>query len=161
MFFTISTIVFFFLAIIISQFILDPNLRIAYWLMLLLIYVSFSNIMLSTYFYIKLREQPGLQGDRGSSGEKGPKGSDGVCIVQPECGPVQNKYNTIIEEEIRKINKDYDDIITKNEKGILLNDSDKKLKQVVDDFINKIQHKAETDKWQLSDIKKTIKSTFN
>lgn len=160
MFFTISTIIFFFIAIIISQFILDPNLRIAYWLMLLLIYVSFSNIMLSTYFYVKLRAQPGLQGERGSIGEKGPHGSDGVCIVQPECGPVQNKYNTIIQEEIRKKNKDYDDIITKNEKGIMLNDSDKKLKQVIDDFINKIQFKAEEENWKLIDIKNTINSTF-
>ena len=161
MLFTISTIIFFFIAIIISQFILDPNLRIAYWLMLLLIYISWANIYMSSYFYIKLREQPGLQGSRGSPGETGPKGSKGVCQIEPECGIQTNKLGDIIRDEIRNLDSNYSKIINKEKNGIMLKDNEEKIKSSIEDYILKVHQKATDQNMSRSDIKKELKITFN
>ena len=161
MLFTISTIIFFFIAIIISQFILDPNLRIAYWLMLLLIYISWANIYMSSYFYIKLREQPGLQGSRGSPGETGPKGSKGVCQIEPECGIQTNKLGAIIRDEIRNLDSNYSKIINKEKNGIMLKDNEEKIKSSIEDYILKVHQKATDQNMSRSDIKKELKLTFN
>ena len=161
MLFTISTIIFFFIAIIISQFILDPNLRIAYWLMLLLIYISWANIYMSSYFYIKLREQPGLQGARGPPGETGPKGSKGVCQIEPECGIQKNKLGDIIRDEIRNLDSNYSKIINKEKNGIMLKDNEEKIKSSIEDYILKVQQKATDQNMSRNDIKKELKLTFN
>ena len=161
MLFTISTIIFFFISIIISQFILDPNLRIAYWLMLLLIYISWANIYMSSYFYMKLREQPGLKGSQGPPGELGPNGSNGTCIIEPECGIIKDKYGDIIRDEITKLDKTYYNIVNKEKKGILLNDNETKIKSSIDDYIIKVQRKAKENKMSKVDIKKELKLTFN
>jgi len=161
MLFTISTIIFFFIAIIISQFILDPNLRIAYWLMLLLIYISWANIYMSSYFYIKLREQPGLQGARGPSGESGPNGSKGVCQIEPECGIQKNKLGDIIRDEIRNLDSNYSKLINKEKNGIMLKDKEQKIKSSIEDYILKVQQKATDQNMSRSDIKKELKLTFN
>ena len=161
MLFTISTIIFFFIAIIISQFILDPNLRIAYWLMLLLIYISWANIYMSSYFYIKLREQPGLQGARGPPGETGPDGSKGVCQIEPECGIQKNKLGDIIRDEIRNLDSNYSKIINKEKNGIMLKDNEQKIKSSIEDYILKVQQKATDQNMTRSDIKKELKLTFN
>ena len=68
MWYTLGSLFYFFLAIIVSQFIADRNIKIAYWLMLFLLHISLSNIYMSTYFYIKLRETPGIKGQRGDPG---------------------------------------------------------------------------------------------
>jgi hypothetical protein len=159
MLFTISTVVFFFIAIILSQFILDPNLKIAYWLMLLLVYVSLSNIYLSLYFYLKLRENPGIRGERGDSGEQGSRGSDGVCIVQPECGIVN--YNNMIKDLLRTLDTNYDSILTKETNGIFLNDDEKQIKGAIEDYVHSIQVVAESEKWTLENLKTHINKTFS
>jgi hypothetical protein len=159
MLFTISTIFFFFISIIISQFIIDPNLKIAYWLMLLLVYISLSNIYMSIYFYNKLRAQPGLRGERGDSGEQGARGSDGVCIVQPECGIID--YNKMIKDLLRTLDENYDNILTKDTNGIMLEDEEKQIKSSIEDYVHSIQTLAENEKWTLPKLKEQIKNTFN
>lgn len=159
MLFTISTIIFFFIAIIVSQFILDPNLKIAYWLMLLLVYISLSNIYLSVYFYLKLRANPGIRGERGDQGEQGPRGSDGVCIVQPECGIVD--YNRMIKDLLRTLDANYDSILTKETNGIVLNGDEKQIKGSIEDYIHSIQTVAQEEKWTLENLKSHINKTFS
>ena len=159
MLFTISTIFFFFISIIISQFIIDPNLKIAYCLMLLLVYISLSNIYMSFYFYNKLRAQPGLRGERGNSGELGARGSDGVCIVQPECGIID--YNKMIKDLLRTLDTNYDSILTKDTNGIMLEDEEKQIKSSIEDYVHSIQTLAENEKWPLPKLKEQIKTTFN
>ena len=124
MLFTIITITFLFIAIVVSQFITDPNLKIAFWLMLVLIYVSYANMHLSSYYYAKLREEPGLQGSRGKSGERGPQGSHGVCIVQEKCGAIANELQELFKDEIKKQNEPYRKIMVKVDNGISLNDEE-------------------------------------
>ena len=160
MIFIIITIIIFSISIIISQFITDPNLRIAFWLMLFLIYISYVNIHLSTYFYTKLREQPGLQGPRGNFGERGPQGSNGTCIVTEECGVVSDQYNELFQDEIKKQNESYRNIMTKVKNGIILDDDEKQIKNMIEDFIAKVKTKAEEEKWPLSKVKEEITNTF-
>tara|TARA_B100001093_G_scaffold504068_1_gene559347 strand:- start:630 stop:1109 length:480 start_codon:yes stop_codon:yes gene_type:complete len=134
MFFTISSIIFFFIAIIISQFIADPNLKVAYWLMLFLLYISYANIYMSTYFYIKLRSQPGIQGPRGDQGEPGPDGSDGVCEIIPSCNIANCKG--LIEDVLKKNITEYNSIISKKNDNIELNTEDKKILRKVNQYID-------------------------
>jgi len=162
MLFTISTIIFFFISIIISQFILDPNLRIAYWLMLLLIYISWANIYMSSYFYIKLREQPGLQGSRGQPGERGPKGSKGVCQIEPECGIQQNKLGDIIRDEIRNLDSNFNNILNKDKNGIMLKSEEQKIKSSIEDYINNLLQKFKKNTPEnRSEIKNELKKLYN
>ena len=114
---TLTTIVFFFIAIIVSQFISDMNLRVSYWLMLLLFYISCANIYMSAYFYAKLRSQSGLQGERGDPGDSGPRGSNGTCIITPNCGIVNCR--NLIETEISKVIGSKIDLVYKIDKELI------------------------------------------
>lgn len=134
MFFTITSIVFFFIAIIVSQFIADPNLKVAYWLMLFLLYISYANIYMSIYFYIKLRSSPGLQGPRGDQGEPGPDGSDGVCEIIPSCNIANCKG--LIESTLEKNISDYKSIKDKIEENIELNSDEKNILRKMNQYID-------------------------
>jgi len=72
--------------LVISQFIDDFNLRIAYWFVVALATLTIMNIYLSISYYIKLRSDPGSPGPRGAKGEMGPKGHTGKCTFSDECG---------------------------------------------------------------------------
>ncbi len=131
---TISTIVFFFIAIIVSQFIADMNLKTAYWLMLLLLYISCANIYMSAYFYAKLRSQSGLIGARGDPGDPGPRGSNGVCVITPNCGIVNCR--DLIEKEIAKRISVYKKIKNDIENGNMLKSDQKKILRKINTFID-------------------------
>ena len=161
MLFTVIAIAFFFIAIVISQFITDPNLKIAFWLMLVLIFVSYANIYLSTHFYTKLREQPGLQGERGKSGIRGPQGSHGVCIVQEKCGAVEKQLKALFQDEIKKKNESYRKLMIKVNNGILLNDEEKNIKNMIEHYINEMKELAIEKNWDLETIKKNIDDHLN
>lgn len=161
MLFTIITVAFIFISLVISQFITDPNLKIAFWLMLVLIYVSYANIHLSSYFYAKLREQPGLQGERGNAGERGPQGSNGVCIVQEKCGAVENQLQELFQSEIKKQNESYRKIMVKNDNGIELTDDEDNIKKIIDHYIKEMKAKAQEEEWDLDKIKQEIDANLN
>ena len=74
-----------FLGIIIGQTINDIQLKLCYWLILFLFFITVTNIYITLHFYKKLREDPGIKGPRGDPGESGPKGSDGVCSLSTSC----------------------------------------------------------------------------
>ena len=51
-----------------------------------LLYISCYNIYVTMEYYIKLRNNPGIKGERGDPGNPGQKGSDGVCSMAKNCG---------------------------------------------------------------------------
>ena len=110
------------------------NLRVAYWLMLLLLYISCANIYMSSYFYAKLRSQSGLQGERGDPGDPGPRGSNGTCIITPNCGIVNCR--NLIEKEISKRVSVYKTIQNDIKNGNILKSDQKKIIRKINSFID-------------------------
>jgi|TARA_B110000881_G_C18428269_1_gene439527 hypothetical protein len=158
MLFTISTVVFFFIAIIISQFIADMNLKIAYWLMLLLLYISCANIYISAYFYAKLRSQSGLQGKRGDPGDSGPRGSNGVCVITPNCGIVNCR--SLIEKEISSRITVYKKIKDDIKNGNMLSSDQKKILRKINTFIDVLIPVCESGKMTKSEFITHIDETI-
>jgi hypothetical protein len=158
MWYTIGSIFYFFLAIILSQFIAEPNLKITYWLMLFLLHISLSNIYMSTYFYIKLRETPGIKGERGSPGVKGQKGSNGVCVVSPSCG-IANCRGLIEKEMIKRI-VEYKDIKNKISQSIMLNADDKRILNKLNGYIDVLLPICESGKMSKSEFINHIKNSL-
>lgn len=72
--------------IIISLFINETNMKIAYWLVIGLLILSITNMYMSIVYYIKLREDPGTPGPRGPKGPRGPSGDPGKCTSSDKCG---------------------------------------------------------------------------
>ena len=68
----------FLIAILLSSFIEGSKLKIMYWLVVTLLFISVFNIYLTTKYYIKLRNEPGIRGERGDPGLQGDQ-SRGVC----------------------------------------------------------------------------------
>ena len=97
----IVKLVLYFLVLIINQFIKDPNLRIAYWLLCFLFFITISNIYLSVHFFKKIRNELGKKGPDGDMGDQGMKGSDGICKLSTKCGI--NNCRNVIEEELMVI----------------------------------------------------------
>jgi hypothetical protein len=83
--FTLFLIIIFIVLLIISFFIEDTNLRICYWLVVMLLALSIFNIALAVTYYTKLRNEAGIPGPRGPIGDKGAKGPQGVCTVSDQC----------------------------------------------------------------------------
>ena len=82
---TILVIIIFIVVVIFSLFIDDPNLKLCYWLVVMLLALTVFNIVLSYTYYTKLRNEPGIPGPRGPQGAKGAKGPSGVCTVSEKC----------------------------------------------------------------------------
>ena len=62
---------------IISMFIEEKRLRLAFYLIVALATLCFINLYLTFTYYIKLRNEPGIPGPQGPKGDKGPKGDAG------------------------------------------------------------------------------------
>ena len=134
MIFTITSVVGFFITIIISQFIEDYNLKVAYWLMLFLLYISYANIYMSSYFYSKLRSQPGKQGPRGSPGTQGANGSDGVCDITPNCNIVNCK--DLIEKTLKEAYPEYAKIVSKMDESFQLTGEETRMIEQMNQYID-------------------------
>ena len=132
----IVAVILVFLAMIGGQFIQESKLRVAYFLLFFLLFVSFSNIYLSQTFYTMLRNDPGVKGDRGDPGDKGPKGSDGVCTLTTNCGIANCRG--LIEKEISKVVPEYKDVHDKLKNQIFLNDYDKKVLRKINTYIDDV-----------------------
>ena len=70
----------------ISLFIDEMKLRLAFYLLVGLGTLCFLNLYLTVSYYIRLRNEPGVQGPQGPKGPKGPKGDIGKCNYSTECG---------------------------------------------------------------------------
>tara|TARA_B110001450_G_scaffold256818_1_gene288893 strand:+ start:220 stop:603 length:384 start_codon:yes stop_codon:yes gene_type:complete len=102
--------------------------------MLLLLYISCANIYMSAYFYTKLRSQSGLIGARGDPGDSGPRGSNGVCVITPNCGIVNCR--DLIEKEIEKRITVYKKIKDDIKNGNMLKSDQKKILRKINTFID-------------------------
>ena len=158
MWYTLGSLFYFFLAIIVSQFISDKNIKIAYWLMLFLLHISLSNIYMSTYFYIKLRETPGIKGQRGDPGEMGSNGSNGVCVVSPSCG-IANCRDLIDKELVKQV-PEYGTIRNKISGSIMLTDDEKRILSKLNDFIDILIPVCESGKMTKSEFVSHIKNSL-
>ena len=112
-------------SILLSQFIEDNTLKLCFWLLIFLLFITISNIYLSFYYYKKLREEDGRQGARGDPGVKGAIGSNGVCKLATSCGITNCRR--VIEREFSSIFPEYNKVREKMDRNIILNDNDKKI----------------------------------
>lgn len=135
---------FLFFVIIVNQFIKDPNLKIAYWLLCFLFFVSISNIYMSIYFFRKIRNDPGKQGPDGDMGEQGPKGPDGVCKLSLKCGI--NNCRAVIEEELTNIFPIFKKIKSKLNRNIVLSSEEQKSYKQINSYIEILMPVCESGK---------------
>lgn len=84
--------------IAISMFIDDRMQKIYYFMIVALGSLVFINVYLSVIYYIKLRNEPGIPGPRGSKGARGPTGSNGKCKISDKCGFTADDADKILYE---------------------------------------------------------------
>ena len=153
------TVSFLFLLLIINQFIKDPNLRIAYWLLCFLFFVSISNIFLSIHFFKKIRNEPGKRGPDGDMGEQGMKGTDGICKLSLDCG-ISNCKN-VIEDELVEIFPIYKKIKDKLKRDIVLSSEEQKSQRQINSYIDILLPVCENGKFSkqefIEHIHKSVK----
>jgi hypothetical protein len=73
------------IAIVISFYIEDKTEKTYYFVIIALGTLCFLNIYISVYYYIKLRNEPGIPGPRGPKGQRGPGGKKGKCVMNATC----------------------------------------------------------------------------
>ena len=73
------------IAVLIAISIKDNNLKICFWLSLILIIICLINLNLSISFYIKLRNDKGIQGPRGERGLRGKQGDKGLDAIYSDA----------------------------------------------------------------------------
>ena len=137
----------------------DYNFKICYWLSVALVLITIINLNMSIGFYIRLRNEKGISGQRGERGDKRPKGFPGRCElnldakcgiknciskIQDELGNRCNHYSNIVakrdydrtteEEQVLDLYKRWIDVI--NDKCINYPGTEQ-------DFMNDIFEKAE------------------
>ena len=144
----VFTTLYTFLSIIIGQIVIEPNLRLLYYLTMLLLFASLNNVYYSSIYYIKLRNHNGVQGDRGDPGDKGQDGTDGVCLMSATCGIVncRNLITKTLEDKM-PIYKLINTKINNNQK---LSSTEKKNKSEMNTYINILLPKCE--QWPDDDV---------
>ena len=123
-----------FITIIISQLVISPNIRLVFYLAMILLFVSLNNIFFSVLYYIKLRNSKGIKGDRGDPGEPGQDGSNGVCLMSKNCGIVNCRK--LIVEELETHFSDFKKINEKVNNNLELGNDEIKKKKVMEKYIN-------------------------
>ena len=157
------SIFYIFLTIIIGQLLIDQKLKIIFFLVMFLLYVSCYNIYITFEYYIKLRNNPGIKGDRGDPGERGTQGSDGVCSMAKNCG-ISNCRKLITDTISDKI-PEYNVIRKKQRKNIELNSKEKKqlgnINQYIDILIPQCETYNSTTGNSIDEFKEIVKKTIS
>jgi len=159
MLFTIISLIIVFLSIIFSQFIIDPNVKPIYWMIILLLLVSISNIYMSFYYYIKLRNEPGIKGERGEPGEQGESGGKGKCVVNTQCNSIE-LCDDFIKEELIKLLPEYKNVIDKQNASKLLTKNDKIILSQIQQYTEILKPKCESGKYSKEEMTKLINQSF-
>jgi hypothetical protein len=73
----------------------ETKYKIAYYMILMLLFLSVLNIYLSVVYYIQLRNDAGIPGPQGSKGPSGAKGAPGKCSFTEKCG-INNARDIIL-----------------------------------------------------------------
>jgi len=155
MFFTITSLIIIFTAIIISQFLIDAKLQPIFWLIFLLLFVCYANIYMAVYYYVKLRNNPGIQGERGDPGLKGQRGSQGICVIDTGCDALQN-CSELIENTLQEKLPSYKTIREKEGKGIRLSERDKKVLNGIQTYKNILKVKCESGRYSRDEFKDLV-----
>ena len=103
------------LAMLVAVSIQDTNMRVCFWLSLVLLIVAVLNLNLAITFYIKLRNERGIQGKRGERGDKGPKGFPGRCELNLEAKCGVRNCRSKIQEKLTEKCPHYKEVISKRE----------------------------------------------
>jgi len=93
-------------------------------------------------YYIKMRNNPGIKGERGAPGISGQKGSDGVCSMAKNCG-ISNCRKLIIDTIADKF-PEYKIIIKNQNNNIELNSKEKKQLKYINTYIDILIPQCET-----------------
>jgi len=148
--------------IIIGQTINNIQLKFCYWLILLLFFITVTNIYITLHFYRKLREDTGIKGPRGDSGEPGPKGSNGVCGLSTSCNI--NDCKGYIEKIFLDMDKypgtEYRILKNKLSNNVILNQNEKKKLQQMDDWTNLLTNICKKQLYNKTELKKFIEDSF-
>ena len=158
MYYWIFATLYTFATIIISQLLISQNIRIIFYLAMILLFVSLNNIYFSINYYIKLRNIKGTKGERGDPGEEGQDGSNGVCLMSKNCGIV-NCRDLIVKNlekrfpEFKKINETVNN-------NLELSSGDKKKKKVMEKYINILLPQCEKFDGDISEFVKIIEKTI-
>ncbi len=160
MFFTITSLIIIFVAIIISQFLIDPSLQPIFWMIFLLLFVCYANIYMSIYYYVKLRNNPGIQGERGEPGLKGTKGSQGVCIVDTSCDALQN-CSELVENTLASKIEPYKQIRDKMKKGTRLSNKEKKILEGIQTYKSILLVKCESGAYTREEFKDIVTNSLD
>ncbi len=157
---TIIALTIVFLSIIINKFIVDPQLQYIYWLVVFLLFVSVSNIYMTIYYYTKLRNEPGIKGERGDPGGKGQVGSNGVCEINTGCGAIEN-CRDLIEEELLTLMPEYANVLKKrDEEKKELNAKDNSILRQVNGYVGLLEPKCKSGRYTVEEMKKLIADSF-
>ena len=103
------------LAMLIAVSIQDTNMKVCFWLSLVLFIVSLLNLNLAVTFYIKLRNERGVQGKRGERGDKGPKGFPGRCELNLEARCGVRNCRSKIQDNLMENCPHYKEVVSKRE----------------------------------------------
>jgi hypothetical protein len=136
-------ILFIFAAVIASQFVKGVKLKLIYWMIMVLLFITLINIFLTIKYYIHIRDNPGIKGARGNSGKAGPKGSMGVCKISTSCREVYDCKN-LIQEKLQDNSASYAKIIKKFNKNELLSQPEKTTLSKVNEFIDILAQRCES-----------------
>ena len=156
------SIFYFFISIIIGQLISDQNVKVIFYAVMFLLYISCYNIYITFNYYIKLRNNPGIKGDRGDPGDPGQRGSNGVCSMAKSCG-ITNCRKMIVETLKDKISE-YKVILKKQKENIELSKKEKKILKQINVYIDILIPKCETfndTNNPISNFKKIIDKTIS
>lgn len=160
MFFTITSLIIIFVAIIISQFLIEPELQPIFWMIFLLLFVCYANIYMSIYYYVKLRNNPGIQGERGDPGLKGTKGSQGVCVIDTSCDALQN-CGELIENTLKEKISEYAAIREKMSKGFRLTNKEKQVLEGIQTYKSILLVKCESGAYTREEFKDIVTNSLD
>lgn len=159
MLFRVITLSIVFAAIILSRFIIDPGLQALYWLIVFLLTVTVGNIYMTFHYYIKLRNEPGVRGERGDPGPKGQLGSNGVCSIDTSCGSIQN-CSDFIEEIFMEELPEYRRVVDKRNRDIKLNPEDLKILTQVNQYFDTLKAACESGRYSQPELRAKIKKSL-
>ncbi len=156
----VIAIVIIFLSIIMGKFIVNPSLQGIYWLLMFLLFVSAGNIYLTYYYYVKLRNEPGIKGERGDVGEAGEDGNEGMCVINTQCNAIQN-CREFLQSELKKISPEYSSVLEKEDQSIALNDNDTEIVEKINNYISILEPKCKSGLYTKEEMITLIESSFN
>jgi hypothetical protein len=138
---TALAIFFVFFAIIMSQFIKGVKVKIMYWMIIALLFLVCLNIYMTASYYIKIRNNPGIKGERGGPGRSGQKGARGVCVLNTKCMEVYD-CKSLIKNTIAEKSLIYREIVKKMDRNQMLSGQDKRIVENIDSYVEILAEKC-------------------